>query len=86
MSLQDKLDEVRKQFEASAPSDALAIMYRATDDLRNSGIMDRFLKGFLKAGDRAPEFALPNEQGQIVSSSDLLSKGPLVVSFYRGVW
>jgi hypothetical protein len=82
MSLQDKLDEVRKQFEASAPSDALAIMYRATDDLRNSGIMDRFLK----AGDRAPEFALPNEQGQIVSSSDLLSKGPLVVSFYRGVW
>jgi hypothetical protein len=48
MSLQDKLDEVRKQFEASAPSDALAIMYRATDDLRNSGIMDRSNSQFIR--------------------------------------
>jgi peroxiredoxin len=57
-------------------------MHRATEDLRHSGIIERVLK----IGDRVPEFALPNAQGQIVSSAKLLEKGPLVVSFYRGVW
>ena len=82
MSLQDKLDEYKAEFESSLPPEALAIMHRATDDLRHSGIMERVLK----IGDHAPEFALPNAQGQIVSSAKLLEKGPLVVSFYRGVW
>jgi hypothetical protein len=82
MSLQDKLDEVKKGFESSAPSEALTVMHRATEDLRNSRIMERVLK----AGDTAPSFTLPDVQGQMISSSDLMSKGPLVVSFYRGVW
>ncbi len=82
MSLQDKLDKVKKEFESGAPPEALAIMHRATEDLRNSGIMERVLK----VGGQAPEFMLPDAQGQMVSSAELLSKGPLVVSFYRGVW
>ncbi len=82
MRLQDKLDERRKQFESSALPEALAIMHRATDDLANSGILDRVLK----VGDRAPEFTLPDEHGRLVSSSELLGNGPLIVSFYRGVW
>lgn len=82
MSLQDKLDKIKKEFESDAPSEALAIMHRATDDLINSGIMERTLK----AGDRMPRFTLPNEQGQMVVSSELLLRGPLVLSFYRGVW
>jgi len=82
MSLQEKLDALKKEFEAVAPPEALAVMHRATDDLANSGIMERILK----AGDRAPGFTLPNQQGQMVSSSELLGKGPLVLSFYRGEW
>jgi hypothetical protein len=82
MSLQDKLDKVKKDFEADAPPEALSIMHRATDDLLNSGVIERTLK----AGDRAPGFTLLNEQGQMVASSDLLLRGPLVLSFYRGVW
>jgi len=82
MSLQNKLDDMRKQFESSAPPEALTIMHRATDDLLHSGIMERVLK----AGGRAPEFTLPDQNGHRVSSSELLRKGPLVVSFYRGVW
>ena len=57
-------------------------MHRATDDLRASGIMDRVLK----AGDRMPLFDLENTRGESVSSADLLAKGPLVVSFFRGKW
>ncbi len=82
MSLQDKLDKIKKDFEAGAPPEVLAVMHRAADDLLNSGIMERTLK----AGDRAPGFTLPNEQGQMVDSLELLRRGPLVLGFYRGVW
>jgi hypothetical protein len=82
MSLQEKLDEVKKEFESSAPAEALTIVHRSTEDLQNSGIMDRVLK----VGEPAPRFTLPDVQGQVISSSKLLNKGPLVVSFYRGVW
>lgn len=40
----------------------------------------------LKVGDRAPEFALPNAQGQTVLLTDLLRKGPVILTFYRGAW
>ena len=82
MTLQDKLNEYKAQFESTLPPEAIAIMHRATDDLRHSGIMERVLK----IGDHTPEFALPNAQGQIVSSAKLLEKGSLVVNFYRGIW
>jgi len=40
----------------------------------------------LKEGDIAPEFVLPNAIGADVSLSELLKKGPVVLSFYRGGW
>ena len=57
-------------------------MHRATAELIASGQAQRALK----AGDRAPEFALNDPDGNQVSSAELLARGPLVVSFYRGVW
>lgn len=44
------------------------------------------LENAMKAGDKFPHFALPNGRGQFVHSSDLLARGPLVVTFYRGQW
>ena len=82
MSLQNKLDQMKKEFEAGAPPEALTVMHRATNDLARSGIMDRVLT----VGETAPGFSLPDQNGNPVSSSELLAKGPLVVSFYRGVW
>lgn len=40
----------------------------------------------LKLGDKAPSFALPNQQGTLVSLDNLLAKGPVIVTFYRGSW
>ena len=34
----------------------------------------------------APEFTLLDPDGKPVSSRELLARGPLVISFYRGVW
>jgi peroxiredoxin len=40
----------------------------------------------LVVGDRIPSFTLPDPFGQLVSSDELLDRGPLVISFYRGDW
>jgi peroxiredoxin len=40
----------------------------------------------LKPGDRMPSFLLPDAEGRLVASDELLAKGPLVVNFFRGNW
>lgn len=82
MTLQERLDAHKARFQANVPKDVLEIMHRATEDLRRSGI----LSGTATIGDKAPDFILPDFAGQPVSSNDLLMKGPLVLSFYRGKW
>lgn len=82
MTLQSKLDALKVEFESKAPPEAIAILHRVTDDLIASGQAGRALQ----AGDRAPTFTLQDSNGNSVSSVDLLAKGPLVLSFYRGVW
>jgi hypothetical protein len=82
MGLQDKLDEYKKSFLDKAPPEAVKVMQRATEDLKNSGILDKVLK----AGESVPEFSLPDENGNLVELKGLLAQGPVVISFYRGVW
>jgi peroxiredoxin len=83
MSLQDKLDAFKADFEGKqAPKQAVEIMHRATAEFIASGQADRALK----VGAIAPAFSLPEADGGSVSSTDLLARGPLVLSFYRGVW
>jgi peroxiredoxin len=87
MSLQDRLDAFKADFMAGKLSfkptpERLDAMARATAELVLSGQAQRAKK----AGDTAPEFTLNDPDGKPVSSRDLLAKGPLVLSFYRGVW
>jgi len=86
-SLQSRLDEFKKAFESGAPpyhapQEVIETMHRATAELKASGMEDRALK----VGDRAPNFTLFNQDHVQVASTDLLRKGPLVVSFFRGHW
>ena len=82
MSLQDELKTLRERAEAKRPPEIVATMRRAVDELRASGAPGRVLK----AGDPAPQWALPNADERIVESKTLLARGPLVVTFYRGRW
>lgn len=87
MTLQAKLDAFKTDFEAgkppyNVPPSVIETMHRATAELIASGAAGRALK----AGDRAPAFTLHDPDGKPVSSAKLLAQGPLVVSFYRGVW
>lgn len=40
----------------------------------------------ITVGDKAPNFRLPNATGQMVMLSELLTDGPVVLTFYRGAW
>ncbi len=82
MSLEDKLAEIRAAGAKRIPEDKRAIIGRATQDLRESGIMDRVIK----VGDALPPFSLANANGETVSSADLLAKGAVVLTVFRGHW
>jgi len=38
------------------------------------------------AGQKAPDFTLPGDDGKKVSLKELLKKGPVMVYFYKGDW
>jgi peroxiredoxin len=40
----------------------------------------------LKVGDKAPDFALPNGDGKLVVLSEVTTRTPVVLVFYRGFW
>ena len=87
MALQERLDAFKADFVSGRlplkpTKEVLDAMHRATAELIESGQAQRAKK----AGDVAPEFTLNDSDGKPVSSRELLAKGPLVVSFYRGVW
>ncbi len=87
MSLQDKLDAMRQNFESGGPPyniprQIIETMHRATAELVASGVAKRAPK----VGGKAPSFVLNDPDGKAVSLAELLSDGPLVLTFYRGVW
>jgi hypothetical protein len=81
-NLRERLAAMRAEREAKRNPEWVRIMHRATDDLRDSGIADRVPK----PGFPAPDFVLCNSRGEPRRSRDWLDRGPLIVSFYRGVW
>lgn len=87
MTLQAKLDAFKADFEAgkppyNVPRSVIETMHKATAELRATGQAELAKK----VGDMAPSFRLRDPEGNVVSSEELLQKGPLIISFYRGVW
>jgi len=80
MSLNDDL----KQLAARSMTDAR--VRRAYESLvEQLGRADTVGRA-LKTGDRMPGFVLPNAEGRLVMSDELLARGPLVLVFFRGNW
>jgi peroxiredoxin len=80
MSLHEQLEEITTRLRTLVPAERLATVDRAAEELSNSGIQA------LKADDKAPAFELPDGDGMMWRSADLLRSGPLVAVFYRGRW
>jgi len=73
MSMKETLDATRAASAARVPPDKRAIMERANEDLKASGILD----GVAAVGQMAPTFTAQNHDGRTISSSALLANGPI---------
>ncbi len=82
MSLANKLDAIREAGSKRVPADKRAVMGAAQQALRDSGIES----GFIRVGDRLPEFTLGNARGRPVRSAELLGRGTVVLTVFRGHW
>lgn len=81
-ALKTQLDAMRENFATKAPADVIALYDKGIRDVAASGVTDTALK----VGAKAPEFTLPDAKGESVALATLLSKGPVVVTWYRGAW
>ena len=82
MKLQEQMDTFKKGFVEQVPEEALTVMARAGEELRDSGLADKAVK----VGDKARDFSLSNTSGTKTSLNELLANGPVVLSFFRGRW
>src|SRR6478735_9170957 len=96
LALKDQLDSLTAKLRAMVPAERLAVVDRFAEELVKSGLAGRALK----AGDLAPSFELPDGDGMLWRSNDLLRGGPLdypftpktgangalVIVFFRGRW
>ena len=82
MGLTEEINDLKQQLGKDIPREILEEIGQFIQGLVETGIE----KTRCQAGDKVPSFNLPNVSGKMVSPGDILAKGPMVLSFYRGVW
>ena len=81
-SLAELFAGVKAGLKARAPQEVIDTLNSVVVRLKATGQAGRSLE----VGQTMPEFALPDANGHVVKSADLLAKGPMVLAFYRGGW
>jgi peroxiredoxin len=82
MSFQDKLAALREKSRRESDAANSAEMRDAVAQLVTAEEKARPLR----VGGIAPVFVLPDANSVMISSADLLLRGPIIVTFYRGLW
>jgi peroxiredoxin len=80
--LREILAERKELIAKYVPAEAQAVHARGIAQLKAQGLA----VNSLGVGSKAPDFVLPDHNGQPVSSPELLNKGRLVLCFFRGRW
>jgi peroxiredoxin len=81
-SLREIFAERKELIAKYVPAEIQKIHSAAVEKLQLDGAGGRALT----VGALASTFELPDHQGNLVSSAELISRGPLVVIFFRGRW
>lgn len=82
MPLQQQLDAALAFAKSHAPAELLAQLLSTVEQLLTSGAAEQALN----EGAHAPDFTLPDALGNSMTLSQLLTRGPVVLAFYRGAW
>jgi peroxiredoxin len=81
-SLREIFAERKELIAKYVPAETQAIYARAIADLKQN----RIAGGALRVAAKAPSFELKDHNGKLISSGCLLSKGRVVICFFRGRW
>ncbi|MGH1439036.1 MAG: peroxiredoxin-like family protein [Cellvibrionaceae bacterium] len=81
-SLSEQIEEYKAGFRSKVPETIQATMAKATQSLAASDIAQKAPN----TGDKLPTFKLTDQHGKNQTLEQLLSDGPLVITFYRGGW
>ena len=82
MALAADLTAAYDNFQRTAPPK----IFEAVDSSNRSFIASFDPKKTIQTGQQLPKFQLSSATGKEISSDNLLARGPLLVSFYRGGW
>lgn len=80
--LNQKIRETIQYFRDNIPAEFNALIEQGAGEISALDIIERAKK----AGDMMPNFDLTNQYGDPRSLGGYRAKGPVVVTFYRGVW
>lgn len=81
-TLQGELDSLKSNFLKRADKNKVAVYEAGIDSVAHSGVP----QNAIQQGQTAPLFALTNATGDTVKLADLLKKGPVILTWYRGGW
>jgi len=81
-TLSEQFEEYRAGWMQRVPAERRAMMERHIAHLAATGAA----RNARQVGDQAPAIVLPDAHGKTFDTAQLLAKGPLVVTFYRGGW
>ena len=81
-SYQKDVKELIGQLKDMFPEDKFSVFNNDADQLAQTHTSPLAIN----KGDIAPVFTLPNSEGKQVNIKDLLTNGPVILTFYRGAW
>lgn len=85
-SYQQALDQFSEQSKNAKAGSGYSAHDKAVMDRAEQNLRKKMPNPGLKVNQVAPDFKLKNAFGKDVRLSELLKKGPVILSFYRGAW
>lgn len=82
MSIRDEAQATWDTLQKQIPAEVVADLNTGWNEIVRGKVKDECLK----VGQKAPDFSLPSASGKTVSLKDHLTRGPVVLTFYRGIW
>lgn len=82
MTLNKNIRQTIKMFRDTLPAELNAMIEQGAGEISALEIVEKALK----VGDNVPDFKLKDKNGELRSLDTYISRGPLVITFYRGIW
>lgn len=81
-SLAKQIENLNNELSKQVPQEVLEIFEKSITDLKTQNIENKSIK----IGAIVTPFSLLNTQNQLIHSKDILSKGKMILAFFRGSW